>query len=134
TAGAADNLTVTAKDAYGNTETGYTGDKTLTFTGASDSPNATHPTVTSKTGVAIAFGTGETITFASGVASVSGSNNGVMKLYKVETASIVVSDGSIDNGAGLSVTVSPATAASLTLAAASTTPQASAADNLTVTA
>src|SRR5947209_2267652 len=80
TAGVADNLTVTAKDTWLNTDTNYTGDKSLTFTGAGNAPDGTHPTVTDKTGAAVNFGTAETITFASGVASVSGSSNGVMKL------------------------------------------------------
>jgi hypothetical protein len=114
TAGATDNLTITAKDTWLNTATGYTGDKSLTFGGASNAPNGTHPTVANKTGSAINFGTVTTITFASGVATVSGSNNGVMTLYKSETASVTVSDGSITNGAGTSVTVSAAAPAGIT--------------------
>src|SRR5207253_1429386 len=86
----------------GNTATGYTGDKTLTFSGANASPNSTNPTVTSKTGAAVNFGTAETITFTNGVSSAGGS----MKLYKKETASVTVSDGTINSTAGpLSVTV-----------------------------
>ena len=133
TAGAADNLTITAKDTYGNTATSYTGDKTLTFGGAS-TIGTNNPTVSDKNGVARNFGVSTTITFTNGVATVSGSNNGVMKLYKAETALITVSDSTINNNPGLSVTVSPAAAASLTLAAATTTPTAGAADNLTITA
>lgn len=110
TAGAGDNLTITAKDSAGNTVTGYAGDQTLTFSGASTiGPN--HPTVTSKTGTAVAFGTAETITFAGGVATVSGSNNGVMTLYKAETASVTVSDGT--HTGSLSVTVSAASPANI---------------------
>jgi len=90
--------------------------------------------VSSSTGTATAFGTAETITFASGVATVSGANNGVMRLYKVETAKVTVTDGSISNGTGVSVTVSAAGAKSLALSAASTTPTAGVADNLTITA
>ena len=74
------------------------------------------------------------ITFTNGVATVSGSNNGVMKLYKAETANIVVSDGTYNNGTGLTVTVNPLAASKLLLAAATTTPAAGAADNLTITA
>jgi len=104
TAGATDNLTTTALDTYGNTATSYSGSKSLTFTGAS--PIGSHtPTVTNASGTATNFGTSESITFASGVATVSGSNNGAMVLYKAGRASIVVSDGSINNGSGLSVTV-----------------------------
>src|SRR5262249_22615940 len=49
----------------------------------------------------------------SGVASVSSSANGVMTLVKAGASSITVSDGSISNGSGLAVTVSPGTAAKL---------------------
>ena len=110
TAGASDNLTITAKDSAGNTVTAYSGDQTLTFSGAS-TIGANHPTVTSKTGAAVSFGTAETITFASGVATVSGSNNGVMTLYTAETASVTVSDGT--HTGSLSVTVSAAAPAAV---------------------
>ena len=36
-AGTADNLTITAQDTNGNTATGYTGSKNLTFSGANSS-------------------------------------------------------------------------------------------------
>ena len=104
TAGQADNLTITAKDASGNTVTAYTGSKSLTFTGAG-TVGANSPTVTDSGGTARTFGTAETINFTNGVASVSGASNGVMTLYKAETANVVVSDGSINNGSGLAVTV-----------------------------
>jgi hypothetical protein len=111
-AGVANNLTITAKDGFGNTATGYTGDKSLTFGGAT-SIGANTPTVSNKTGTAVSFGSATTISFASGVSSVTGANNGVMKLYKTETANITVGDGSINNNPGLSVTVSPAAASKL---------------------
>jgi hypothetical protein len=111
TAGAADNLTITAKDSAGNTVTAYGGDQTLTFTGAS-TIGSNQPTVSSKTGSAVAVGTAETITFSSGVATVSGSSNGAMTLYKAETATVTVSDGS--HTGNLSVTVSAAAVAGIT--------------------
>ncbi|MGH3053586.1 MAG: hypothetical protein ACRDL7_01245, partial [Gaiellaceae bacterium] len=111
TAGAADNLTITGKDAAGNTVTAYGGDQTLTFTGAS-AIGSNQPTVSSKTGAAVAFGTAETITFTNGVATVSGSANGVMTLYKAETAIVSVSDGT--HTGSLSVTVSAAAVAGIT--------------------
>ncbi len=46
TAGTTNGLTLTAYDQYGNTASGYTGDKSLTFSGASDAPDGTHPNVT----------------------------------------------------------------------------------------
>jgi hypothetical protein len=136
TAGVADNLTITAKDTYGNTATGYTGDKNLTFGGA-NAIGGNNPTVSNKTGSPTTFGTATVITFTNGAATVSGVNNGVMRLYKAETANITVTDSTITNGTGLSVTVSPivtATASSLVLTAASTTPTAGVADNLAVKA
>ena len=109
--GAADDLTITAKDASNSTVTGYTGDKSLTFSGASPI-GSFNPTVTDKNGTAVDFGTAETITFTNGVAAVSGSSNGVMKLYKAESPTITVTDGSISN-TGLSVTVAAAAASVL---------------------
>jgi hypothetical protein len=134
TAGASVNLTITAFDAYENTATSYAGSKNLTFSGASASPNSTKPTVAnSSSTTGVAFGTVTAITFTAGVATVSSSKNGVMKLYDAEEASIVVSDGTISSGSGLKVTVTAAVASKLVLAA-TTTPAAGAADNLTTTA
>jgi hypothetical protein len=114
TAGVGDNLTITAQDASNKTVTGYTGAKSLAFGGAS-TIGANHPAVTNSSGTAVNFGAATTIAFTNGVASVSGTANGAMTLYKAETTSITVSDGSISNGAGLSVTVKPATASSFAL-------------------
>jgi hypothetical protein len=120
TAGVADSLTITALDAYGNTATGYTGAKNLTLGGAS-TIGTSKPTVSSSSGAATAFGTATSITFASGTAKVSGANNGVMTLYKAETANVTVTDGSISNGAGLSVTVKAAAAAAMAFVNCATT-------------
>jgi hypothetical protein len=134
-AGASVNLTITALDAYENTATSYTGAKNLTFSGASASPNNTKPTVANSSSTSgVAFGTVTAITFTAGVATVSSSKNGVMKLYDAEEASIVVSDGSISTSSPLTVTVSPLAASKLVLVAATLTPAAGAVDNLTVTA
>jgi len=65
TAGTENNLTITAKTASGNTATSYTGDKSLTFSGANAAPNGAQPTVTNKDGSATNFGTATTITFVS---------------------------------------------------------------------
>ncbi|MGC9974332.1 MAG: fibronectin type III domain-containing protein, partial [Gaiellaceae bacterium] len=104
TAGQADNLTITAKDAAGNTVTSYTGSYNLTFSGAGTTGSFT-PTVTNSSGVATNFGSATAITFTNGVATVSSGSNGVMTLYKVESANITVTDGSHTNGTGLAVTV-----------------------------
>ena len=52
TAGAADNLTITAKDAKGGTVTTYAGSHSITFSGAPASPNGTVPTVADSSGAA----------------------------------------------------------------------------------
>lgn len=112
TAGSSQSLTITAKDAYGNTATTYTGDKSLTFSGASTAPDGSHhPTVTDKSAAATAFGTATTVTFSNGVSSAGGS----MTLYKAEgPITISTTDGSISatGSDGLSVTVTAASAAS----------------------
>lgn len=108
TAGAADNLTITAKDISGNTVTAYGGAQTLTFSGAS-AIGSFAPTVTDAGGTAVSFGTAEQIGFTNGVATVSGSSNGVMTLYKTGSPTITVSDGTYTGS--VKVTVSPAGAA-----------------------
>ncbi len=111
-AGSPDNLTITAVDAFGNTAAGYSGNKSLTFSG----PKAgTSPTVSNASGTPVAFGSPTTIAFASGVAKVTGSSNGVMKLYAAEAVQVVVAEGELKNGTGLAVTVEGAKLAALTL-------------------
>lgn len=133
TAGEAGNLTITAIDAYGNLATSYTGSKNLTFSGAA-TIGTNKPTVANSSGVATAFGTATAITFTAGVAMVSSAKNGVMTLYKVESPSISVTDGTVTTATPLVVTVAPATEAKFALTASSTTPTVGAADNLTTTA
>ena len=133
-AGSADALSAIALDDYENVATSYAGPHALTFSGASASPNGTAPTVSSSTGAAVAFGAATTIAFSAGKASATGASNGAMTLYGSETAKVKASDGSISTPATLTVTVSPGTAAAFSLAAADTTPNAAANDNLTTTA
>jgi hypothetical protein len=134
TAGAADNLTVTAKDAKGSTVTTYAGSHSLTFSGAPASPNGTVPTVADNAGTPVAFGSATALTFSAGVASVSTSTNGVMKLPAKGEADVEASDGSISTTVPLELTVAAATAAKFALSAASGTPTAGEADNLTIAA
>src|SRR5947199_7371498 len=83
-----------SKDGGGSTVTSYTGDKTLTFSGAASSTNpVTAPTVSSKTGVPKAIRPESTNTFTKDAATVSDANNGVMTLYKAESAVVAVTDG-----------------------------------------
>jgi hypothetical protein len=133
-AGAADGLTITALDTYGNTATSYTGSKSLTFSGASASPDGTAPTVSSSAGTETAFGSATAISFSAGVATVSGVRNGAMKLYKVGATSVKATQGTIATSTALALTVAAGEASELTLSAATTTPVAAASDNLTATA
>ena len=109
--GANNELTVTAKDQYGNTATGYTGDKTLTFSGPLAGPNETTPKIET-----VAIGTGQTVTFASGVTN--GSNLTFIG-YAIESTTIDVSDGSInstgDEAYDLNLSVTVGAAASLVI-------------------
>jgi hypothetical protein len=109
--GVADNLTITALDSYGNTDTNYAGAHNLTFSGSSASPNATLPTVVDSAGTVVNFGSPTSISFTAGVAKVASSKNGVMKLYRAGAASIVASDGTISNPTPAAITVSPGAAA-----------------------
>jgi len=100
TAGTTQTLTLNAKDASGTIISDYTGDKTVTFSGANAAPSGTVSTCTDKNNTDIALGSPTTLAFASGVAHCD------LKLYKAETATITSSSisGSTTN---LSVTVSP---------------------------
>jgi hypothetical protein len=100
TAGNTQTLTLTAKDALGNTMTSFNGDKAITLSGASAAPDTTLPTCTDKDGVAIPFGTSTTLTFMSGVASCN------LRLYKAENATITTTALS-STATNLAVTVSP---------------------------
>ena len=131
TAGGSQTVTVTATDPYGNTDTGYTGNHTLTFTGASSSTSpATAPTFRDRLAVDQSFGAANTsLTFAVGVAS------GTMKLYKAENATIVANDGTISAAGAdrLSVAVTAAAASRLALTG-SATQTAGGSQTVTVTA
>src|SRR5207244_3051933 len=119
----------------GNTVTGFSGDKTLTFSGLSTSPSGTVPTVTSKTGAAVNEGTSELITFTNGVRSAGG----ILVAKKAEgPVTLNVSDsGALSStstgGTGVSLTVSAGTANAYRIAAASVTPTVGANDQLTIT-
>src|SRR5207302_796973 len=90
-AGTADNLTITAYDQFGNVATGYGGSHGLTFSGA-NSIGSFNPTVTTSAGVPTAFASLTAINFVNGVSTVSAGANGVLKLYRAESANVSVSD------------------------------------------
>ena len=133
TAGATNNLTITAQDANDNTVTTYAGSRNLTFTGASASPGGTNPTVLNSGGTAINFGSATAITFTAGVAKVTSSKNGVMRLYRSGATNVSVSDGTVSSSPVLAVSVTAATTSKIALAVPSTTPTAGSPSNLTIT-
>ena len=132
-AGEADNLTITAKDASNNTVGTYSGTHSLTFEGAGVAANGEEPVVVDQLGVERSFGEATEITFIEGKATVSSSTNGVMQLYKAEAAHIKVKEGSLNNGAGLAVTVKAAAAKKLSVPTPSEQ-EAGVAFNVTLTA
>jgi hypothetical protein len=132
-AGASDNLTITAKDKAGGTVTTYAGEHELTFEGA-EAIGTNKPTVSNSAGTAVAFGTATPIKFTAGVATISSTKNGVMKIYKAGPATISVSDGAIESEVDPTVTVAPLTMSKLILTPATTTPVVGAEDALTTTA
>jgi hypothetical protein len=133
TAGANDQLTLALADQFGNTVSGFSGDKTLIFSGLGTSAAGNAPTVTNKSGTAVNQGTSELITFTNGVSTAGG----ILVAKKAEAATLAVTDGTLSStstgGAGVSLTASPATANAYRIAAASTTPTAGANDQLTLT-
>ncbi len=133
TAGEDDNLTITAKDASNNTVGTYAGTHSLIFEGASVAANGEEPVALDKSGVEKSFGEATEITFTEGKATVSNATNGVMNLYKAEAAHIKVKEGSLNNGAGLAVTVKAAAANKFSVPTPSEQ-EAGAAFNVTLTA
>jgi hypothetical protein len=133
-AGGSSNLTITAKDEMGNTVTTYTGSHSLVFSGANAAPSGTKPTVSNSSGTATNFGTATAVTFTNGVATVSSTKNGVLRLYQAGSAGIVATEGLVTTPSPPTVTVTAAAASKFVLAAASATPGAGAIDELTTTA
>ncbi len=99
TAGASQTITITAKTNQNNIYP-YSGDMTLTFSGANSAPDGTQPTCTDKNSNDINFGNSTVLTFSNGIATCT------MKLYKAESANIAVTDGTHNSdGHNLGVTV-----------------------------
>jgi filamentous hemagglutinin family protein len=100
TAGNSLELTITAYDANGNIAAGYTGTKSLTFSGLANAPNGTAPQAEG-----INIGTATNVNFTNGI-----SDAGVATLiaYKAESATVDVTDGAVNStgGNGLALTVS----------------------------
>ena len=133
-AGGAVNLTITAKDVNNSTVTTYTGSHNLVFSGASSSPAGNAPTVANSSGAVVNFGSATALTFTAGVATVSTTKNGVLRIYKPGAVSIAASEGSVTTPTPLALTVGNAATSKYVLTAASATPAAGAGDDLTITA
>ena len=103
-AGTENELTITAYDTYDNLAEGYSGDKTLTFTGPANAPDGTLPTVEGS-GISSLI-----VHFTNGV---SDSNDATLVAYMAEATTVDVSDDSIssngDPSYDLDLTVSAAT-------------------------
>jgi hypothetical protein len=127
TAGAAQTLTLTTFDAFGNAALGYAGAQSVTFSGATASPAGDDPTATNSSSTAIGFGTSTSLTFTAGVATTS------VVLYRDENASLSASATGVTTPAPLAVDVAPAGATTFTLAG-SPTQTAGTAQVVTVTA
>ena len=95
-AGTAFNVTISAHDTYGNNATGYTGTKTLSFSGPANSPNSTAPTYPSS------------VSFTAGVGTAS------ITLKDAQTTTLTATQGTL-TGTSPSFTVNPGSAASFTV-------------------
>ena len=89
--GSSQAITIRAKDQYGNIQTGYNGDRFLTFSGVPPSYHGYAATVSDKVNADIAFGSPATVTFASGVAT---SN---LVIYTRGVFSVDVTDGNTNS-------------------------------------
>ena len=109
TAGTSNELTITAYDAGGNVATGYSGSQNLTFSGPSNAPDVTAPTVEGTN-----VGTATAINFTNGVSDPGGAT---LIAYRAETIQVDVTDGTIDSfgdpSYDLDLTVNPGAADNL---------------------
>jgi hypothetical protein len=107
------SLTTTAKDAWGNTATGFSGVKTLDYTAtgtaAETSPAGNVPTVANSSGTATPLGTDTAVNFVNGVGTPTTNKNGYLRLYKAGTASLVVEGEELTPAPTLNFTVAVST-------------------------
>lgn len=134
-AGEGDPLTITARAANGQLASGFSGTHQVYFSGAQPAPNGAKPTVSSEGGSSVAFGEPVKLYFKEGVATVSGSANGLLTLYRTERASIVAkAEGLSNEGHPLLVTVGPGPFGSFTATAKPASPTAGQSFSLLVVA
>jgi hypothetical protein len=103
-AGAPFNITLTATDEYGNLAKGYTGAKTLVWSGPASSPNATAPEYPS---------TATAVTFTEGVGTAS-----LIKLFDAQSTTLKAKEGATIEGTTAAFTVKAAAAERLAWAGA----------------
>jgi hypothetical protein len=99
-AGVAFNVTLTAIDEYSNTATGYSGAKTLTWSGPASSPSGTAPEYPASA---------TAVTFTAGVGTAS-----QIKLYDAQSTTLKAKEGTIEGTSG-SFTVKAASAISFSM-------------------
>ena len=136
-AGAGDDLTITAQDPYNNVATGYDGPHDLVFssTASTTSPAGNVPTVSDSSGADVAFGTATTIEFTEGIAKAGEGAGGEMTLYKSVSTPVKAAEGTtVTTPTALTVVVAAATASKLVLSPATTTPTAATGFNVNTTA
>jgi hypothetical protein len=110
TAGQSQTITITAKDQYDNTYTGFTGDQQIQIFGAQDALDGTIPTFTDKDSNEMELGlTPGYLTFTQGIATTE------LKLYRAETVELEAVEfvqrysTTTDPDHDLNITVTPAT-------------------------
>ena len=99
TAGAAFNVTLTAIDEWGNKATGYTGAKTLVWSGPSSSPSGQAPSYPS---------TATTVIFTAGEGTAT-----LLTLYDAQSTTLKATEGSSVEGTSAAFTVKAGTATTL---------------------
>ena len=101
-AGVPQTVTITARDVFGNTATGYTGLHNLVFAGANAAPDGTLPSAADNAAAPVNFGAATSVNFTNGVGTSD------VALYLVENATISVSAaGPLNTSSALAVAVTP---------------------------
>jgi len=110
TAGTAFNVTLTAIDEWGNKTTGYTGSKTLVWSGPSNSPSGQAPSYPS---------TASTVTFTAGEGTAT-----LLTLYDAQSTTLNAKEGSSVEGTSAAFTVKAGAATTLAFTTSPSTPTA----------
>ena len=129
TAGGTNELTITARDSYGNVDISYSGSKSLTFSGPGTAPGGQVPTVEG-TGV----GSATAVVFTSGVSNAGAST---LIAFSAQSITVDVTDGAIGSSGSaaydLDLIVSPESASRLEVTGTATV-TAGSTNELTITA